>query len=801
MSPVPNLAHLALLAAALLPAAPALARSIYNEKVEGFLKRQILETPTTTRLGTLTNTATATRPLPAGPTVTVATDACRQIAGLNMTTPALARACLQSFEFDETIRQNVLTNIDRVYNRFYTFDVYAENAQAPWTESKLDIAAEIQRLNTTTYDTDYAFQMDVINTFNSGLNDGHTVYSFPCYESTFQSVLPFPIVPIAPKPDSPLSDVQIRILPEASILLTGLGSNFVKRYNYDFEQYDGALVNAIDGQSANEYVDFIARTVVGTYLDHGVRTNSVFSSYRLLPESQWDQKLGDFAAPVGVAKDGVNMTITRINATTSETIYVPYQAFFLGRRPFTSAASFWNNYCAVSNTTNGINYETQSTPSRGAESDDQEATAVTPTDNTDEESASSLLGSSFTVKFDENVRGRGPEYLKAETKFDASTVKKSGAMAGTSPLGAELYGRDTVGTGLKFFTLTSNPRVAVLVIGTFSPDLTFKQTLTVLIGGLQKIRKSTDYLIIDVSNNGGGYLCLGTVLHRFLAGSSVQANPGFETALRGSDFAQDIVKANIRLGLNSTFYSPVSWNYVNGQALSRTEDVFDEEVTVQVNGLPDIQSERFTDYCGDTSSFPSSPLYDLSKIAIVGNGNCASTCALFTTVMKEQHNVKVYVYGGNPTTSQMEYKGMAGAQVLEWADLDSEIITAGLTNDPRRPPQLIIGANTRHNWRYAFSWEDEATPIAYRSEQPDVRFALTTETYANPEAIWDYVYNDLAAKPNKVTAGSTTSSSGSGSDSTLGSGSSGVARTTAGGVGGWLVGAGVAAGLGTFLSL
>jgi hypothetical protein len=62
MSPVPNLAHLALLAAALLPAAPALARSIYNEKVEGFLKRQILETPTTTRLGTLTNTATATRP-------------------------------------------------------------------------------------------------------------------------------------------------------------------------------------------------------------------------------------------------------------------------------------------------------------------------------------------------------------------------------------------------------------------------------------------------------------------------------------------------------------------------------------------------------------------------------------------------------------------------------------------------------------------------------------------------------------------------------------------------------------------
>lgn len=29
-----------------------------------------------------------------------------------------------------------------------------------------------------------------------------------------------------------------------------------------------------------------------------------------------------YISQVGVAKDGVNMTITRVNATTSETIYV-----------------------------------------------------------------------------------------------------------------------------------------------------------------------------------------------------------------------------------------------------------------------------------------------------------------------------------------------------------------------------------------------------------------------------------------------------------------------------------------------
>ena len=61
----------------------------------------------------------------------------------------------------------------------------------------------------------------------------------------------------------------------------------------------------------------------------------------------------------------------------------------------------------------------------------------------------------------------------------------------------------------------------------------------------------------------------------------------------------------------------------------------------------------------------------------VSNGNCASTCAQFSTLMYEQHNTTIAVFGGKPNGT-MQFKGMAGEQVLEWYDLDSELKTSGV---------------------------------------------------------------------------------------------------------------------------
>lgn len=68
---------------------------------------------------------------------------------------------------------------------------------------------------------------------------------------------------------------------------------------------------------------------------------------------------------------------------------------------------------------------------------------------------------------------------------------------------------------------------------------------------------------------------------------------------------------------------------------------------------------------------------------------------MFSTLMNERHNTTIAIFGGNPNQS-IEFKGMhfipaallirsdnsligmAGNQVLEWVDIDSEIKTANL---------------------------------------------------------------------------------------------------------------------------
>ena len=62
--------------------------------------------------------------------------------------------------------------------------------------------------------------------------------------------------------------------------------------------------------------------------------------------------------------------------------------------------------------------------------------------------------------------------------------------------------------------------------------------------------------------------------------------------------------------------------------------------------------------------------------------------------MFERHQTKIAIFGGKPG-EVMEYKGMAGNQVLEWSDLDTEIKSVGLDTvstciDPMNPSHIGV---------------------------------------------------------------------------------------------------------------
>jgi len=79
------------------------------------------------------------------------TDPCPNIAGLPFVDPADAIACQKSFPFNETLRQNVLSVVSRVFD-FYTFEDFYFKSLRPFQESTSNIRWQIWRISQTRYD-------------------------------------------------------------------------------------------------------------------------------------------------------------------------------------------------------------------------------------------------------------------------------------------------------------------------------------------------------------------------------------------------------------------------------------------------------------------------------------------------------------------------------------------------------------------------------------------------------------------------------------------------------------------------
>ncbi|KAH8986936.1 hypothetical protein EDB86DRAFT_2206928 [Lactarius hatsudake] len=612
---------------------------------------------------------------------TAASDPCAKVAGLQFADPADAIACQKSFPFNETLRQNVLTVVSRVFD-FYTFEDFYLNSPPPFQESTTNIRADIARINSTHYATDYDFNRDLWD-FTTQLNDGHTRWFPNCYNS-YQNLLPAPIV---------ILDKGIFIAPDAVEFLNQLGPNFTAFFaakQFNWQRLAGAKVLTIGGLPASVYIDNIARNVSGNYLDHNVRVNSVVSSYRIV-NTDFSQRLGDLAGPLFLTQTSLKFSLIPVNSTISEVVDVPFVSDFIGV-PFTDGPSYWANNCAANAKTNGVDLRSSGSVSRSQ-----------------------------------------PSLARAALMDPVGQPKTAVGLPG--PFLPNLPPTNGSTGVIKSFILPGN-KTGVMFVGSFEGVIT--QFPLDVDAAVKEFKASgVTNLLIDVTNNGGGFVCLGLFLHLFLSGTQIGL-PGFQSTSRVNPLAQKIVKAGIDQGHNGTisFYAPDNWLFLNGTQMPLDFDYNDPSVPVVVNGRNQPTSQRFEDGCpAPNVTIPTTPPFDLNKVAIIGNGNCASTCSLFTTLMFERHQTKTAIFGGNPLQS-IQYKGMAGNQVLEWADLDTEIKTAGLKNDPLAPPDLLVNGNMRHNWRSAYSFLDEKLPIAYVSEQPQFRFPYTAETYNNPQNLW-----------------------------------------------------------------
>lgn len=288
-------------------------------------------------------------------------DPCIKISGLEFVDPGDALACLKSFPFNETLRQNILSVVSRVFD-FYTFEDFYLNSPPPFEESTTDIRAQIRRIESTQYavsifptpseaiiplicllpsKTDYDFNRDLYD-FTTQLNDGHTRTSIYCHVGssrpysvlsgwlpncymTFGNILPAPIV---------ILDTGVFIIPNSVELLSRYGDDFtglLDAKGFDWKRLAGAEVIEIGGLPVRQYIDKIASTVSGNFLDHNIRVNSVVSGYQI-SGSSLSQSLGDHACELFPKQTSLNFSLIPVGSTSGapEQVNVPFVAFFVG---------------------------------------------------------------------------------------------------------------------------------------------------------------------------------------------------------------------------------------------------------------------------------------------------------------------------------------------------------------------------------------------------------------------------------------------------------------------------------------
>jgi len=126
------------------------------------------------------------------------------------------------------------------------------------------------------------------------------------------------------------------------VLFDGYGQDFADYFTnkgFDWKSLAGAQVLEIGGLSALDYIDQVASTASGNYLDHNIRVNNVISGYSV-NNGAYSQRLGDLASSSVLRQTSLNFSVIPVGSTTGtpESIDVPFVSLYAGQ-PFTDGQS------------------------------------------------------------------------------------------------------------------------------------------------------------------------------------------------------------------------------------------------------------------------------------------------------------------------------------------------------------------------------------------------------------------------------------------------------------------------------
>ncbi|KAI0385417.1 hypothetical protein F5Y04DRAFT_276747 [Hypomontagnella monticulosa] len=290
-------------------------------------------------------------------------------------------------------------------------------------------------------------------------------------------------------------------------------------------------------------------------------------------------------------------------------------------------------------------------------------------------------------------------------------------------------------------------------------------------------------LVIDLTSNGGGLVFTGFELfaqlfpgqNQFTANDmrltdSISNMSAVFEALpekQKEQFAASGILSN--LTPLSGLKMPSGDNVTSASQVMTPVTLKDDKFTGYI-GEVDFGDEGgiFLSGTGNRSNLPPAA-FKPENVVLLTDGNCASTCTVFSYLMFFQMNTKTVTVGGRPQAAPIQsIGGTEGAQVLTFSEIS---LTANVTMESitdkaklqqlqgseldilaegyavRRSAQPESGGTV--NFKNSFAPSDSKTPLQFTSEPANCRFFYTNPMINSPELVWQYAVNATWTNPDK----------------------------------------------------
>lgn len=265
---------------------------------------------------------------------------------------------------------------------------------------------------------------------------------------------------------------------------------------------------------------------------------------------------------------------------------------------------------------------------------------------------------------------------------------------------------------------SNNDKTGVLRIYTFSPSDS-NEFINIVEDAVCNFKKNNiSKLIIDVSQNGGGSICLGYAVERFLfpdispdTGSyDIKASELFKSFATSAASQMCSNHTHQVCGLNPEvvgYFTPCAWYdwYSKSQYYDSTWFLPGKMVTR--GGIPDSYSTFITQNCESEYSrwIPANTArleLPAQNIILLSDGLCGSTCAVFSRHLQLTRRVKAITTGGVYGGQQPSLTSFPGGEVVHYKYILSLAERYGVQNDTLVPKLLPTTADFRFAIREIF---------------------------------------------------------------------------------------------------